>query len=68
MYNILLILLHTTLILTFCGGIAVLVLRNIEHRLPHLSRLLWLSVLLTGWCWMPAVVEVPYHLAGTPAF
>ena len=67
-YTILFELLRTTLILTFCGGICFLALRKIEHRLPKLSRLLWVAVLLTGWFWLQPVIEIPTtHLAGTPA-
>ena len=55
----LLTLLRTTLVLTLCGGVCFLALRKIESRLPKLSRLLWLAVLLTGWFWLQPVIEVP---------
>ena len=55
----LLTLLRTTLVLTLCGGVCFLALRKIENRLPKLSRLLWLAVLLTGWFWLQPVIEIP---------
>ena len=67
--DILFTLFRTTLVLTLCGGICFLALRKIEHRLPKLSRLLWVAVLLTGWCWLQPVIQIPTtYFAGTPAF
>ncbi|MCL2004620.1 MAG: hypothetical protein FWG73_00490 [Planctomycetaceae bacterium] len=63
--DILIALLRTTLLLTLCGGIAWLALRKIEHQLPKLARLLWVAVLLTGWCWLQPVIQVPYYIAPT---
>ena len=65
METILFALLRTTLVLTLCGGLCFLALRKIETRLPRLSRLLWIAVLLTGWFWLQPVIPIP-HFAGTP--
>jgi hypothetical protein len=62
---ILLALLRTTLFLTLCGGLCLFVLRKIEYRLPHLSRWLWVAVLLTGWCWIQVAVQVPVFVEET---
>ncbi len=67
MQDILYSLLRTTFLLTVCGGVCFLALRKTEDRLPHLSRFLWLAVLLSGWFWLQPVVQIPFtHLAGTP--
>ena len=57
-HDILWALLRTTCVLTLCGGVCFLALRNIEHHLPKLSRLLWIAVLLTGWFWLQPVIHV----------
>ena len=66
-HDILFTLFRTTLILTLCGGICFLVLRRIENQLPHLSRLLWIAVLLTGWCWLPMTISIPVYESREPA-
>ncbi|MCL2711324.1 MAG: hypothetical protein FWE95_10625, partial [Planctomycetaceae bacterium] len=59
MDDLLLILFRTTLVLTLCGGVCFLALRRIESRVPKLSRLLWVAVLLTGWFWLQPVIQIP---------
>ncbi len=56
MYEIL----RTTILLSVCGGVCWLVLRKIEHRIPRISRLLWVAVLLTGWFWIRPVIGIPW--------
>ena len=57
---ILLTLLRTTLFLGVGGLVCWLVLRRISDRVPHLSRVLWLAVLLSGWFWVRPMIAIPY--------
>ena len=58
--DILLALFRTTLILSVFGGVCFLVLRKMEFRSPRLSRLVWVAVLLAGWCWWQPVISVAW--------
>ena len=62
---ILLTLLRTTLFLGVGGLVCWLVLRRISDRVPHLSRVLWLAVLLSGWFWIRPMIAIPYSQTAT---
>ena len=57
--TILLFLFRTTLYLAAGGLLCRLILRHIDDRIPRLSRVLWLAVLLSGWFWLQPAIKIP---------